>query len=87
MVQDAKDEGYDEVARSYTAIIQAEKNHEKRYLALLDKVREDKVFEEDEVVTWYCMNCGYITEGKVAPKICPACKHDQKYFKRLVTWY
>ena len=29
------------------------------------------------------MNCGYIYEGKNAPKKCPVCEHDQGYFMRL----
>ncbi len=85
--QEAKEEGYDAVARSYNAIVVSERYHEERFLALLEKVREEKYFEEDESITWYCMNCGYIAEGKVAPKLCPACQHPQSHFQRLANWY
>ena len=27
-----------------------------------------------------CTNCGYIYEGKEAPKVCPVCAHPQGYF-------
>ncbi|MFQ9998723.1 MAG: rubredoxin-like domain-containing protein, partial [Anaerococcus obesiensis] len=35
----------------------------------------------EETVKWKCLNCGYIYEGKKAPKLCPACKHPQEYFE------
>ena len=28
-----------------------------------------------------CRNCGYITVGKEAPEVCPACLHPQAYFE------
>ena len=40
-----------------------------------------KVFERDEVILWQCRNCGFVYEGKTAPKACPACAHPQAYFE------
>jgi rubrerythrin len=79
----AKEEGFREIASVFTAIAVAEKQHEKRYLALAKNIEEEKVFEKDEVVTWRCMNCGYIHEGKSAPHVCPACAHEQMHFEML----
>ena len=28
-----------------------------------------------------CTVCGYVHEGKTAPKNCPACKHPQSYYE------
>lgn len=76
-------EGFKETARVFTAIAVAEKQHEKRYLDLAKNIDEGKVFEKDEPTTWRCMNCGYVHEGKSAPKVCPACAHDQSHFEVL----
>lgn len=83
----AEKEGYKEVAQSFRSIATVEKHHEQRYLDLKKNVDENKVFEKDESVLWKCRNCGYIAEGKKAPKICPACKHDGGYFELLCENY
>ncbi len=77
----AAEEGFPAVAAAYKKIAEVEAEHEKRYLKLLDNLRKEKVFKKDEVVRWKCDNCGYVHEGKEAPKKCPACLHDQKYFE------
>ena len=79
----AKEEGFKEVAAAFTSISVAEKQHEKRYLDLAKNIQEGKVFEKDAPTTWRCMNCGYVHEGKSAPKLCPACLHEQAHFEVL----
>lgn len=79
----AQKEGFPDIATLYTKISEVEKHHEERYRQLLSNVENKKVFDKDEVVTWKCGNCGYIYEGKSAPKICPACAHPQGYFEIL----
>ena len=58
-----------------------EKMHEDRYLKLLKNVEENKVFEREEEVFWYCRNCGYVHFGKKALEKCPACQHPKAYFE------
>ena len=77
----AKEEGFPEVHAAFTNIAKAEVNHEARFLKLLENIETDKVFEKDEVVRWKCDHCGYIHEGKEAPKVCPSCLHPQGYFE------
>ncbi len=79
----AREEGFNTVAAVFDAIAVAEKQHEKRYLGLLNNLDEGKVFEKDEVVTWRCLNCGYIHTGKEAPAVCPACAHPRAHFELL----
>lgn len=79
----AKEEGFREIAGVFSAIAVAEKQHEKRYLALAKNIEDGKVFEKDETTVWRCMNCGYVHEGKNAPHVCPACAHAQAYFEML----
>jgi rubrerythrin len=75
------------IAAIFQEISEVEEEHEKRYLKLLANVREGKVFEKDEVVRWRCRNCGYVHEGKSAPKACPACLHPQSYYELLAENY
>jgi rubrerythrin len=79
----AREEGYDAIATVFEAIAVAEKQHAKRYQALRDRIKGEKVFKEDKPVVWRCINCGYIFEGTEAPKACPACAHPQAYFERI----
>lgn len=79
----ADDEGFPEIAQAMRSIAVAEKQHEKRYLGLLENIKKDKVFKRDKVVKWKCSNCGYIHEGEKAPEECPACSHPQAHFELL----
>ncbi len=77
----AEKEGFKEIATSFRMIAKVEAEHEKRYLKLLDNVKNNKVFEKEEEVEWMCRNCGYVHKGKKALKTCPACKHPEAYFE------
>ena len=79
----ADKEGFPEIAQVLRSIANAERQHEKRYLGLLDNLSNDRVFKRAEVVKWKCRNCGYIHEGKEAPEKCPACAHARAYFELL----
>lgn len=79
----ARQEGFKEVADSFKEIAEVEQHHEQRYRKLLDNVKNKTVFKKDKIVKWKCMNCGYIHEGKDAPKACPACRHPQAYYELL----
>jgi len=77
----AEKEGFELVAKTFREIAAVEKAHEDRYLKLLENIEKEQVFKKDEVVLWHCLNCGYIYEGKEAPKACPACAHPQSWFE------
>jgi rubrerythrin len=79
----AVEEGFEEIAEIFKAIAVAEKQHEKRYLALAANVTNGKVFKKDNPVVWRCQNCGYLHEGDSAPEECPACAHPQAHFELL----
>lgn len=78
---DAKEEGFKEIARLFDGVAAIEKTHEERYRTLLQNLKDGKIFEKDEVVVWKCMKCGHIHVSKSAPKLCPVCKHPQAYFE------
>lgn len=79
----AREEGFENVAKVFEAIAVAERQHEKRYLALAESVDGGKVFMKDKPVVWRCINCGYIAEANEAPKVCAACAHPQAHFELL----
>ncbi len=79
----AEEEGFSEVAEVMKSIAVAEKQHERRYLGLLENIEKGQVFKKDNVVKWKCGNCGYIHEGEEAPEKCPACAHPQAHFELL----
>ena len=83
----ARAEGFSQIAKAFEEIAEVEEEHEKRYLSLLNNIKEGKVFEREKEQEWKCGNCGYVHTGKKAPEKCPACLHDQKYFQIQETNY
>lgn len=79
----AREEGFNEIAAVFQSIAVAEKQHEKRYLALLNNIKSGKVFKKAEPVVWGCRNCGYRHEGTEAPQLCPACAHSTDHFELI----
>ena len=77
----AEEEGFKDVAVAFRMIAKVEEAHEKRYRKLYDNLENGLVFERDGIIVWKCRNCGYLHEGKSAPKMCPACLHPQSYFE------
>lgn len=79
--QEAREEGFNKIAYLFEGVAAIEKNHEERYLALLNNIENDKVFKKEGEVVWLCDNCGHLHVGKEAPKVCPVCNHPQEYFQ------
>ncbi len=79
--KEAREEGFDEIADQFEGVAAIEKEHEKRFLKLLDNIKKECVFSRDGDVIWQCGNCGHIVIGKKAPEVCPVCAHPQSYFQ------
>ena len=77
----AKEEGFARIAYLFEEVAKIEKEHEQRYLKLLENVKDGKVFEAGEVKIWKCRNCGHIVVGTSAPEVCPVCNHPKAYFE------
>ena len=77
----AKEEGFDRIAFLFEEVAKIEKEHEERYLKLLENVKDGKVFEAGEVKIWKCRNCGHIVVGTKAPEVCPVCNHPKAFFE------
>lgn len=83
----AREEGFKEIANTFKLIAKVEKEHEQRFLKLLENIETGKVFEREEKVRWKCRKCGYIHEGTKALENCPACNHPKSYFEIQETNY
>ncbi len=81
MAKDAREEGFDHIAKLFEGVAAIEKTHEERYRKLLANVEGGLVFSRDGDMIWECGNCGHVHIGKAAPTVCPVCAHPQAYFK------
>lgn len=78
---EAREEGFEEIAKLFEEVGKIEAKHEERYRKLLKNIEDGMVFKADGVTVWKCRNCGYIHIGDSAPEECPVCKHPQAYFE------
>lgn len=81
MAKDAREEGFEDIARMFENIAKVEKEHEARYKKLLASVENGSVFVKDTPTRWRCRNCGFVYEGAKALETCPCCKHPKSFFE------
>ena len=79
----ALEEGFDLIGHVFHMIADVEKTHGDRFGIFANLLESSRLFAAEEDTEWICLNCGYIYEGKIAPKYCPVCEHEQGYFIRL----
>ena len=76
----AEKEGFNEIAKLFRGVADIEKEHEERYLKLLENINKDIVFKKEQPVVWQCANCGHLHYGEEAPDVCPVCVHPKAFF-------
>ena len=79
--EEARAEGFEEIARQFEGVAAIEKHHEERYLKLLANIEKGEVWEKIGENRWQCRNCGHIYVGAKAPDVCPVCDHPKAYFQ------
>ncbi len=79
--KEARKEGFNDIADLFEGVAKIEKEHEERYLKLLENIETGIVFSRDGEMIWKCRNCGHIVIGKSAPDVCPVCAHPRAYFE------
>ena len=77
----AREENYARAADTWDAIIVAEEQHEKTFLALAQNMLSGEIFKRETKMRWRCRNCGYIHEGTEPPGKCPACVRPSSHFE------
>ncbi len=81
MAREAREEGFEAIARQMEGVAKIEKHHEERYRQLLANIEDGKVFEREEEKVWVCRNCGHVHVGVKAPEVCPVCAHPKSFFE------
>ena len=79
--EEARAEGFEEIAQQFEGVAAIEKHHEERYLKLLERIRKAEVWVRVGANRWQCRNCGHIYIGEKAPEVCPVCAHPQAFFQ------
>ena len=79
--EEAREEGFPEIAALFDMVADIEKEHEARYKKLLENIEGKLVFTREGDAIWECGNCGQIVVGPSAPEICPVCAHPKSYFR------
>jgi len=87
MAEEARGEGFNDIAFLFESVAKIEKEHEARYLKLLKNIEDGSVFAKKEKSIWICRNCGFIVDNESAPLKCPVCSHPQAYFELRVLNY
>jgi len=87
MANEAREEGFKDIANLFESVGSIEKEHEERYLKLFKNIKDSTVFAKREKTVWICRNCGHIEDNKSAPQKCPVCDHPQAYFELRIINY
>ena len=72
----ARQEGFEDVARKFELIAQVEKCHAGRFEAFRKLLAENRLFVSDVACGWICLNCGHELNAKAAPGQCPVCGRE-----------
>ena len=81
MAKEAREEEFIAIAEQFEGVAKIEKEHEERYLKLLENVKNGTVFAREGESVWQCRNCGHIHVGAEAPAVCPVCDHARAHFQ------
>ena len=81
MSEEAKAEGFEELAALFARVAEIEKHHEERYRKLAANIETGEVWRRIGRNKWQCRNCGAIVESEEAPEKCPVCAHPKAYFQ------
>lgn len=83
----AQEEGFPGIANTFRLVARAEQHHEQCYRRLLERLESGTEFSSEEPIDWACRKCGFVVNGKDAPKRCPVCGAEQGFFERKADNY
>lgn len=79
----AREEGFEEIAKTFEEVGKIESAHEKRFQTKGLEIQNGAVFSKGVETEWICLNCGHRHKGANAPAICEVCSHPRAYFKEI----
>ena len=78
--EEAKEEGFSNIAQLFANVAKIEKMHEERYKILYENIANKTVFVRSKSTVWECAKCGFTVNGTEAPEKCPVCGHPKAFF-------
>lgn len=75
----AREEGYEEIARSFDQISVIEGNHNIVFNYLYESMKNGTLYKNETPILWICSECGYMHTAKEAWNVCPVCGKSQGY--------
>lgn len=75
----AKDEGYNEIAKTFLMVADVEKTHASKLSMLAEMYKTKKLYSSSTPKEYECSNCGHKEKKKTAWKNCPLCNYPQGY--------
>lgn len=75
----ARDEGFDDVAKSFEFVAQVEATHRDILAYLASLYKSHKMYKRQNATEWKCSNCGHVHISKEGWKECPLCSMPQGY--------
>ncbi len=79
--QEARREGYTQIAELFEGVANIEHHHDARYRKLANNILTDQVFCKRNKVVWICLNCGNLIYDECAPECCPVCGYPKGFFQ------
>ena len=79
--EEARAEGFNDIAAQFEGVAAIEKRHEERYRKLASNIETGEIWVRTGENRWECRNCGHVYIGTTPPEVCPVCKHPRAYFQ------
>jgi len=83
MAMEAIEDGFDDLACTFSRIADIEKKHADHFQLALSKLDLGTYYRNTGLVIWECRNCGYRVVSDKAPSECPVCNHPQGFFQHI----
>ena len=77
----AREEGFEEIAQAFEQMAKIDTAQEKKLIDILNKIRNDSIFNKEEAQEWYCQQCGNLHHSSSAPESCSLCNSPKRYFE------
>ena len=79
--EEARAEGFNDIAAQFEGVAAIEKRHEERYRKLAANIETGEIWVRTGENRWECRNCGHVYIGATPPEVCPVCNHPRAYFQ------
>jgi rubrerythrin len=78
----AQEEGYPRIAGALRRMAETDRQHARRFVQYMEAHAGDRLFHDEQRVSWVCLACGQLHTDREPPASCPGCSGGQGYFIR-----